>query len=258
MTGKRPPPLRPVAVFHTGRCGSTVLERKLNQHPKIMADGEIFAVTYQNHLQNHRKITPQAFFDLHRSNITRDHPAKADYLFQVKYLSGLDMALFDGGLPAHLDFLHSRGTSHAIVLHRKNALRRLVSTRIAIERGRYHDPVSSSPEQVTVHFDADRVHLGGTYELTEVLALLETEHAALLDALKSQNIAVLDLTYEDHIEPNPSIATDRVLTFLNQPHMSLPTTLARVQTSLLSQTLRNYAQVAERLAGTRFEWMLQG
>jgi hypothetical protein len=246
----------PVAMFHTGRSGSTVLERMLNQHPNIIADGEVFAVAYKDYLNQQPPISAEAFFDLHMAQTSQQHPAKALYIFQVKYLSGLDLSHFDKSLPKHLSFLRRRGVARAIVLTRKNTLRRLVSTLIAVERGQYHQPADTAAQPVTVYLDVDRVHLGGTFELANLLQQVEDERSQLLRGLCDTGFKVIELEYETHIEPDPKIACDQVQRFLGQQIVPLHPTLSKIQNAPLSQTLRNFSQVEARLRGTPFEWML--
>ena len=246
----------PVAIFHIGRCGSTVIERMLTQHPEIHAAAEIFATKYRARGPDEIDLPPQVFLRRRHARVARERPRVAHYLYEIKFLPGLDPDLFGGSLAALVDAQRSFGVRRAIVLRRRNALRRLVSTLIAVERGAYQIRPGQPASDVTVTLPLDHVHLGETLELTEMLQRIEASHDALCALLDTAGIAALTLSYEDHILPDPNIATGRILSFLGAAPMAMTPTLSRIQTAPLDRTLRNYDAVAARLAGTPYAWML--
>ena len=76
-----------VAMFHMGRCGSTVLAKMLEQHPRIFWDGEIY-----------ERVSPRLYHRLGPRGFLRFKQMRAGrrfYGFEVKLLKQQHFRLID-------------------------------------------------------------------------------------------------------------------------------------------------------------------
>ena len=108
-----------VAMFHVGRCGSTVVGNLLDQHQKIYWDGE---VVYNQYSFNNCQLKPfdtKAFF---RKQMLV--AGSRFYGFEVKVHPEQQLAILHQTLPELVNELTELGVEQFIVLERKNYLRR--------------------------------------------------------------------------------------------------------------------------------------
>ena len=125
-----------VAMFHIGRCGSTVLGDMLNQHPEIDWGSELFSDFANRYPKKSGKL--RAASNIIRDSMIRSN--KSAYGFETNYLpeqqlgrDGVDIQLSD-----YVEFLKNNGFSHFIILHRKNYLRRALSVQVGVQKGVWH------------------------------------------------------------------------------------------------------------------------
>lgn len=244
------------AIFHIGRCGSTVLHRMLNQTPSIKSDSEIYALAFAKWRAAQDDQDGRAFTDQHFAASNRFLPKRSQYLFEVKFLPDLDMRHFDGGLDAYLPYLKSHNTNRAIILRRNNFLRRLLSTQLAIKRGEWHLKAGEPPADLTAAIPVEQISLGQKLGLVEMLDELTAQYDHLTKTLHAHFDQVLTLIYEDDILHDPKVAHAKVLDFLGLPQSPADVTLQRIQTKPLNEAISNFAAVEALLTGTPHEWML--
>lgn len=127
-----------------------------------------------------------------------------------------------------------------IVLRRQNALRRLVSERIADATGRWEAYDDAPPlARPRVHVDAG--------ELAEHAARVEAFHAAIDAALLRSGQVSLALRYEYLFDPQEQA---RLLAFLDLPPHPLRTRSLHQNPEPLDQLIENAPALRRALAGT--------
>ena len=133
------------------------------------------------------------------------------------------------------------------MLHRKNILRRHVSSLIAKKSGIFHLNTGDSYRPVSVTLDIPGlIPTIRKYEedITEMTTILE-------------KLPVLKLTYEDDIEADPIVAYHKICQFLNVQPQNVAPNLVRINARPLSELIQNYREVFDTLSGTPYEWMLE-
>lgn len=250
-------PMRPgnAVMFHVGRCGSTVVGKMLNQHPKIHWASELY---------------PRVFDEWRRSNagvetvgqMPQDAIAylKNDMRFALHRFYGFEMKPFHFHLvgyseEAFLDHLKTLGFSHYIHLDRKNRLRKIISSVVA-HQTRYHLKHGAKPQLTKVHLDIHDLKIDFDRKpLIEYLSDYDRDMHKLETLLKDRN--TLHLTYEDDIQEDPQKAYAKICGFFGIPTARASAKLARTNPFPLKDMVENYKEVEQALTRTPYEWMLE-
>lgn len=232
-----------VAMFHPGRCGSTVVGNLLGQNPRIFWDSELFDPTV-------RKIPKDAFAYLRRRIERSRRPI---YGFETKLYHpeqlGYDTALY-------LELLEGQGFEKFIYLTRRNVLRLLVSAWMAMAKGEaYHVAAGAKSSLKRIHLDPQAALLGGT--VATLVEHLRASAAQIADARRLlTGREVLDLAYEDDIADDPHRAYRRICDFLGVTPEPVEVRYGRTTPFPLSDVIENFDEVEAALSGTEFECML--
>ena len=259
-------PATRVAMFHMGRCGSTVLGEMLGAQGEIFWAGEIFEDMPGRYGSLARE--PQAVERILRRSMGEPFSlrslVRADqyprhyrmYAFETKYLReqhlrpgwiGLD-------LPNYLALLDAHRFDRFIVLHRHNYLRMLVSRAVGRSTGTWHSRApAAGPAQVELpvaNFTWGSWH----GSLLECLRDLDAQYARLCALLDSRQ--VLHLTYEEHISADPTVAYRAVCGFLGLQAPAVAMHLRKTNPFPLQQSVRNWDEVVGALSDSEFAWML--
>jgi hypothetical protein len=238
-----------VFIFHQGRCGSTVLARLLDSHPRLTAFGEIFETPYQ------RKRLPAPAGTMLRAKQVQAFPGRA--MVEAKFFECQHLSLLGESIETFVALLQANGYRRFVVLDRRNYLGTLVSSMLAVVRGRrFHYAVNEAIPKVQVTVDIRRVRVGGKEApLTEMFAYMDTQYARLRAALAHED--VLELGYEDDIAEDPRLAYAKVCAWLGLEAGAAETDLRRTNPYPLREVIGNWDEVAAALAGTRHAWMLE-
>lgn len=232
-----------VVMLHEGRCGSSVLAGLLGQHSAIQWEGEVFGVFKPGGAlaRYFRYNYPLLYL---RQRIARSE--HSIYGFETKVRLHLWRKL-DLSLREYLRGLQNLGFSRYIVLDRKNGLRRIASSLISVKTKKWAVSKREKPRLVQIELELDEI-ISWLEELQRISAELE-------EVLSDR--ALLWLTYEDHVAPDPRIGYRRVCEFLDLPPEEVAVTLKKVNPFPLSEMIENYEEVRRGLSGTDFEWMLE-
>lgn len=240
-----------VAMFHTGRCGSTVLGNMLDAHTKISWGGEIFE-KYM-HLEEDDRTT--GFMS--KTIVSCCNKSKCSiYGFETKYLPQLHLSdkCLNMSLEDYITSLHSLGFSYFIALHRKNYLRRAISAQVGKERGEWHSKEKvHSPTKV--HIDIKSFPTGSRRgPLLELFKHMDESYDRLRHSLPSNS---LFLTYEDDIQDDPLIAYKKVCKFLDVTPETPKIRFSRTNPFSYEQMVTNIDEVKAVLENTKYSWMLE-
>jgi LPS sulfotransferase NodH len=245
---------RYIAMFHIGRSGSRVLADILNQHPQVYWDGEIYERLIQDwekkgntigthglpvdpieHLQQRMTGSENTFFG-----------------FEVKFFH---LRLAHITLQHFIEHLYQLGFSHFIILKRKNALRKIVSSVIAHKNAQYHISANEKTKKTRIELDIDNVQIDRDAKpLVAYLQDYEKNFRKLEMLLKDQQ--VLQLTYEDDISANPYVGYQKICHFLEITPQAVSIRYGKTNPFTLAEMLINFTEVEHLFNGTPFEWML--
>lgn len=230
-----------VCMWHTGRCGSSVLADLISSDGRIYWAGELLeqasnewheaGVTGSEALRRCRKAITWRRYDAGRS----------PFGFEMKlwHLHRLGLRPEEmHGLIADLGF------GKHIVLERKNYLRQRVSGRLAEVSGRYHLREGEQASAATVRVDLET--------MMDFFRRCETYYRSLDELLPGH----LRLTYEDDVERDPSVAYARVMSQVGLEPRRVTTDRRKTNPRPLVDVIDNFDEVAARLSGTPHEWML--
>ena len=240
------------AMFHIGRCGSTVLMDLLNQHPKIGSDGEPYNRVAKD--MDRRGVDP------HSSGLDpADHIHRRFgrvgarwYLYSLKFNQ---VTQFDRELDRYLADIESRGVNRLVVLDRSNLLRKVVSGLRARANGQFQssDPDAVRPDKVRVDVDAVAME-GETHSLIGQFERWNREYERF-DRLIGDR-PVLRLNYEADILDDPRVAYEKVVTHLGLDPHPVDVRLQRLNPFALEDVVENLDDVGRALADTPYAWML--
>lgn len=242
-----------VVVFHVGRSGSTVLGNLLNQHPKILWDGEIY---FKKWAFNRFNIKP---FDAERFLRRQMWVAGPRYYgFEIKILRDQHLAIVQMELSEYIEHLKKLGITHYVVLERKNYLRRMISQYVGGKTGRRHIEDETEARLETILLDLDNVGFGTVENqkpLLECFAEINQAYRDLEDLLTGENVLYLD--YEaDILESGPHVGYEKVCRFLGLKPLPAKVKNRRTNPFRIREIVENYDDLETLLMGTRYEWML--
>lgn len=238
-------------MFHTGRCGSTVLSKMLDLHSQIQWGGEIFE-PYM------RKDHGEFGLEFVKSKLITSCNLKVSkiYGFETKYLpqQHLHYSCINTTIENYIEVLNDSNFSDFIVLHRKNYLRRTISVQVGRQNKVWHTARKAGlPFQIEL--DTSCVDVGA--EQMGMLNLFECidQNFEILTGLLSQSRTLL-LSYEDDILPDPNKAYTKVCDFLNIPVEPLEVPLSRTNPFSYEEMVSNFEEVVVYLKNSKYEWML--
>lgn len=243
-----------VVMFHIGRSGSTVLADLLRQHPGVFWDGEIYERRFQAIEQGRTRVRAEELrFDptqVLRRRVLR--AGRAVYGFEVKFFH-LDLA--GATLPDYLESLDELGFTHFVVLERRNYLRKIVSSVIAHQQGRFHVQNADRTQPTRVVVDVDDVRIDRSAR--PLLDFLGDYHRRFreLDHLLAGRRR-LWLTYEDDVGTDPRVGYRRVCEFLGLAPQPVEVRYGRTNPFALGDLVENLGTLRKTLEGTPFAWML--
>lgn len=244
-----------VAMFHTGRCGSTVLGNLLNTHPEIYWAGELFVAMPKRHKDV--PPGPRALKTIiARSRRKGRATGKTFYGFELKYLpqQHLRDKFINLSLEDCVAHLRQLGFSRFIVLHRENYLRQAISVEVGRRQGHWH--ARAKPDRATrVTLDLDAFQSAARRApLLDVFRCFDEHHQKLKQLLAHDQ--VLHLSYERDILNDPRQAYRKTCEFLGVVPGSPQVDLARTNPFTYDAMVANMPAVRALLRNTEYAWML--
>ncbi len=242
-------------MFHIGRSGSMVLGDLLRQHPQVFWDSEI----YQRLLRDGDKngtlypstASPGDAPEYLRARMPR--AGKRFYGFEVKFFH---LRRLNVQLSHYVGSLRCLGFTHFVILERKNYLRKIVSSVVAHQKCRFHQPSHEKAVLTRVRLNIDRLQIDRDCKpLVAYLRDYRASFHALNDALSTLN--VLRLTYEDDISGDPMVGYRRICEFLGIRRQEAAIRFGRSNPFKLADIIANFEEVERNLLGSGFEWMLR-
>lgn len=241
-----------IAMFHAGRCGSSVLADMIGQHSDVHWASEVF----ENMLPCFYNMSDQ---NRAKARITASihPPTKAFYGFETKYLpeQHFRKELANHSPQSYIKLLKQLGFEYYILLYRENHLRRAVSTAIGAKTNQWSS-VDRRQQKTTVRLDPEKfVSYGETITLKKFFESIEMRHREVKQAIG--DMPLLELSYENDVYADPTIGYKRICDFIGTE--AIPSTQVRLQKqnpTAISDLVENYEELSSYLSGTRYEWML--
>lgn len=244
-----------IAMFHIGRSGSTVLADLLAQHQKkIYWDGEVYERLFRSCekkngglMASHLSVDPIKLLQKRRHRAGRRF-----YGFELKFFH---LKLVNRDLADYVEDLHRLGITHFIILERRNYLRKIISSIVADQRKRYHQPYYKKIRLTRIKLDVNNVRIDR--DAKPLIAYLNDYHESFraLEKLLGDR-RILPLSYEDDISSDPLIGFQRICDFLDIDKRQAVVRYSKTNPFKLTEIVSNFEEVESTLRRTPFEWML--
>jgi hypothetical protein len=241
-----------IAMFHMGRCGSTVVGNMLNDHPDVAWAGELFegkknlALSFSEKLEFVKSTLKSSSY----SQITKF------YGFETKYMPSTHLSedCIGMSLEDYVSLLRNLGFSKFIVLHRKNYLRRIISGEVGRQKGQWHS-TQKVKNSTLVQLDINAIRYGNSsHNLLDLFHSFDENYHFLENMMSKEN--TLFLIYEEDILENPIKAYSKVCNFLGIAPISSEISLKRTNPFSCQEMVYNFDEVRTLLENTSYSWML--
>lgn len=245
-----------VILCHVGRVGSTVLMNLLNQHHNVDWYGEIY------HAKNFERYKMQ-YGEESSLNLLRlvTAPSRTKIIgFNFKFHRLFDLKRIDVSPKKLVEGLDRNNFKYAIILERKNLLRRHISEIVGAKRKIWHHKQKEGvePDLTEIEIDLEKAYWGGEVRpLFEWFSEIEDSYNYFRSLAHEHDWTILELTYEDDILPDPMIAYQKICSFLKIAPESPKITYKRSNPFALYDILSNFDDIQRCLSGTKYEWMLE-
>jgi LPS sulfotransferase NodH len=256
-------------VFGNQRTGSTLVASKLNSHYRIVCYEEIFLPWVDSSPSLREWLNNKRYPQWLRA-IPRIRGSFLNSLFDIDMVSanagavGFKVMYDQFSLWPKLAYVVPRvgqafcdhrfqrwlRVNHVVIVHtlRRNHLKVLVSHELAVENGRFHSRDGVGKDGSVV------IPLRG---LKARLSRIEAAEKVARKMIKG--LSVVEIIYEDYTGADGTKLDASLCAALGQsiPESGLTTQLTKVSSDNLRDTIRNYAQVADYLSGSRYERFLK-
>lgn len=238
-------------MFHTGRCGSTVLGNMLNAHSKVFWPSEIFV----EFMRTEKNVNKKRFVE-DTIEQSRQSSVSMVYGFETKYLpqQHLSQRCINMEIEDYISLLRKINFSKFIVIRRKNYLRRAISAQVGSKTKKWHSMQNiTSSEKITI--DINSFSTGVTQEpILELFCCMDESFDRLKMLLSHDD--TLFLTYEDDILEDPRVAYRKVCEFVGIVDESPIIELRRTNSFRYEDIVINFKEVQAILKDTKYSWML--
>ncbi|MFZ1320197.1 MAG: FkbM family methyltransferase [Ignavibacteria bacterium] len=260
-----------VAMFHLGRCGSSVLGHMLNENPNIFWDGENIGNFYLKKLEvgklnedvKHLSDIVAEVDELYMTDnlqtylkIRMYRSQKKIFGFETKFskYEHLRKDLLNLNINEYIEFLIQNGFNYFITLKRDNYLKQILSYYIAEKTKVYHTSKEIT-KPTSIFLDVNKCWIGNREDsLIGILEEMDKEYHELQDILVDKNH--LDLIYEEDIQADPLIGYKKICDFINVEYYSPNIVLKRTNPYKISEMIENFDEIKEYLGNSKYDWMV--
>ena len=251
-------PLRPgnIAMFHIGRCGSTVLSSLLTQHRNIFWASEFYTSVFKEWEQSNDGVEVVGEMPANAIDLLKRNMRKALHRYYGFEMKPFHHQLIGYTPESFLENLDKLGFTYYIHLDRKNRLRKIVSSLIAHgDNMRYHqeEKVRAKLKQVVVNVDKIDIDFDSKPLLT-FLTDYDSQVVSMGKMLEKKNC--LNLTYEEDIQEDPRVGYRKICNFIEIKPKNVTVSLTRTNPFPVRNMIENIGEVEDALRGTKYEWML--
>lgn len=256
-------------AFHFGRSGSTVIAKMLQRHPQISWLDELLTLRDQELAGADRRASREQLLDYINDKVEANSgPSKLFVGFEIKLINFLQNPAVN-----FEDLARSLSESEryqCVTLRRRNTLHRVVSSLKATQSKVYHIKAGDSAKPPTksvalnldhlIDYDTGVVCEAGDRKrgknLRNFLAKVAAREVASLGNLWRIFPDALNLTYEDHVRSDPTVAYRKITSWLGIEAGDPEIELAKTGGGL-ERDLENFQEVKNALTGSEFAWMIE-
>lgn len=245
-----------IAMFHIGRCGSTVVAKLLAQHRQIFWANELYEPIFKQWERSNPGFTEAGVMPMPPIEYLKFSMGKSNtqtYGFEIK---PYHFRLINVPLDEYLASIEQLGFEHFILLDRKNKLRKILSSIKAKKSGVYHLERGSKPQFQKIYIPLDNIKID--HESKSLLSFINDyikDMEFISNILESKNI--LKLTYEEDIEEDPMNAYDKICDFIGVKKLNPIISLSKTTPFPVKDLVSNYDEVANCLKFSPHGWMLE-
>jgi hypothetical protein len=242
-----------IMMFHSARCGSTVIGDLLAKNPELAWNKEIF-----NKNNGKYYIKPDWKRDPIRKTILwhmySERRSFVGFETTIMPSQQLGPSIIGMTMEDYIGLLVKTGVTHFIILKRENHLRRCISAELMRKNEMAH--TRKIVDKITsLKLDVLNTQLGNTkMPLLEIFKQTDERYAQLQSLLT--NYKTLKITYEADVSDDPQAAYRKVCDFINVKKVPVDTDYKKTNPFPLDQVLENFDEVAALLKGTSYAWML--
>ena len=247
---------RNIAMFHMGRCGSSVLGDLLYQHSQIQWSGEIyFPYIREWRTQKSQHSGKRIVLQPDPLRILRQKMFAAgskNFGCEIKF-HHITEGCYD--IQNFIDILDRKKFTY-IILKRDNFLRSIISHTVMynLSEKKTHNKSSEKATLKQVYIDVENTGYNGYKKpLIEHLTIHKENHVHLEKLLSGHNY--LNLSFEKDISADPNNAYSKVCHFLNVEPEEISVRLSKTNPFSLSDIIINYDEVKAYLKDTEYAWM---
>ena len=250
-----------IPVFFQARSGSTVLGETLSTHAHCLSLNEAFINYRGKELPFDYKhfLKPPTEQHFYRHALIGKYLTHTFLQFNEWYFPIYNKEYRDHDVVFSFIAQHFPGM---VFISRRNQLKRIVSFLRSKANSFWHETPNATDSKIHSQLYLDvhqqfgsinNLHDGLLDYLNHTTTFLDTR----LDIARAQIPNLLELVYEDDIEPDVMIGVNKVLNHFKIPSSYKPLKVPLVKTSRgLQHDLENFDEVKAYLANTPYEWML--
>lgn len=247
-----------LAMIHTGRCGSSVVGRMLENNDSIEWDGEFFIHFDEGNVNLKRFF--KAINPIYMIWIKRIKSNHNFFGFETRPHEAYDLSSRKANMKAekYIDKLKRMGIKKFIILKRKNYLKQIISGVKARKSNNFYIKDRKERDRIgrKIELNTEKVPMGDKHK--NILKRFEEQEEMYCLCNKIiENDKKLNLYYEKDIRENPKIAYEKVCNFIGVTAESVSVDLKKQNPYTARQMVKNWSEVEEKLKDTKYEWMLE-
>jgi len=245
-----------MAMFHIGRCGSTVVANMLSQHHNLFWANELYEPIFKQWDRLNPDFTQPGAMPVSPLEYLQRSLIKANgktYGFEIK---PYHFRLIGFPVEKYLEEIESMNFGHFILLDRKNKLRKIISSLKAKKTGVYHLKNGAKAKLEKIYIPIDNIQID--HESKSLLKYINDycqDIELIKNLLKTKNH--ISLTYEEDIENNPLVAYSKICQFIEFKKIEPIISLVKTTPFPIRDLIENFEEVANCLENTPYKWMLE-
>lgn len=242
-------------ILGTQRTGTTLIRTSLDSHPDILCCGEVFNLgrkPYRND-DGYWKYSRSNVYQRIRSGLT-PRKVTSEYLQQLYAKQPYSAVGFKFMLshsiakPYILQILLQHKVK-AILVIRRNALKTMISRKVAAASGVYHVSRTLSARSAVQKWSGQKIQLDCDSLLTDLRDIVA--EADIWRSLVGQSLELRELVYEEYLQDQDE-ESRQLQYFLDLDPKPLKSDLKKVNPDKLDQLIINFEEVQRTLQSTEF------
>jgi len=239
-----------IAMFHPGRCGSTVVGSLLNQHPSFYWSGEPFEKLMGKGPLDKKSIK-QVIKEREQDTISKI------YSFATKYPKGMHLSedCINQSIPDYISLLSELDYKKFILITRRNHLKRVISILKGRQTGVWHSKViKEKADIIEIPIHDFEYGINQKSSIIEYFQIMDNETALLKDCIGGKPLVHVE--YETDIEEDPLKAYRKICEFVGIKSLLPEVKLKKTNPFPLKDMISNFDELKKYLEATPYAWML--